>query len=159
MRVKNDRFNTKEGHSSGSWLGFNGTREWRHDDGTGLGLPESVNDGTFLLPNVFVIPVPSLRVDRLANTTQHSEGAKVVGVDMVLTETTEEADGGGSSVDVGNLVLLNSLPVAGRGRVNWRGFEDSGGDTVEKGSVHNVANGTGKSEGTSIRNVELTCDQ
>jgi len=138
VRFKNDRLNTEEGHGSGSRLGFDGTGEWRHDDGTGLGLPESVNDGTFLLPDVVVIPVPSLGVDGLTNATQHSEGAKVVGVDVVLTETTEETDGGGSSVDMGNLVLFDGLPVAGWGWINRGGFEDSGGDTVEKGSVHDV---------------------
>ena len=51
---------------------------------------------------------------------------------------------GGGGVELGNLVFLNGLPVAGWGRVNWGGFEDSGGDTVEKGSVHNVTNGIGK---------------
>jgi hypothetical protein len=81
-------------------------------------LPESINDGTLLLSDVVVIPVPSLGVDRLTNTTQHSEGAEIVGLDVMLTETTEETNGGRSSVELGNLVLLNGLPVAGRGGVN-----------------------------------------
>jgi len=105
-------------------------------------LPEGVNDGTLLLPDVVVVPVPSLGVDGLTDTTQHSEGAKVVGVSVVLAETTEEADGGGSRVEVGNLVLLNGLPVTGWGRVNGGGFEDGGGDTVEKRSVDDVTNET-----------------
>jgi hypothetical protein len=60
--------------------------------------------------------------------------------DVVLAETAEEADGGGSGVEVGNLVLLDGLPVAGGGRVNWGRFEDGGGDAVEERSVDDVTN-------------------
>ena len=144
MRVKNNRLNTEEGYSGRTWLSFNSTRERRHNDGSGLGLPESVDDGTLPLPDVIVVPVPSLGVDRLADTTQYSESAKVVGVDVVLTETTEETDGGGSSVNVGNPVLLDGLPVAGRGRINGGRFEDSGGDTIKEGSVDDVTSGIGE---------------
>ena len=101
-------------------------------------MPEGVNDGTLPLSDVVVVPMPGLGVDRLTDTTQHSEGAEVVGVGVMLTETTEETDGGGSRVEVGNLVLLNGLPVAGWGRVNGGRFEDGGGDTVEKRSVDDV---------------------
>lgn len=87
---------------------------------------------------MFVVPVPSLGIDRLTDATQDSDGAEVVGFGVVITETAEEADGSGSSVEVSNLVLLNSLPVAGRGRVNRGGFKDSGGDAIEKGSVDDV---------------------
>ena len=139
MRVENDRLDTEEGYGCGSWLGFNGTREWCHDDGSGLRLPESVNDSTLLLPNVVVIPVPSFGVDGFTDTTQHSEGAEIVAGDVVFTKTTEETDGGGSSVEVGDLVLLNCLPVTGWGGVNGGGFEDDGSDTVSERSVDGVA--------------------
>ena len=144
MRVENDRLDTEEGYGCGSWLGFNGTREWCHDDGSGLRLPESVNDSTLLLPNVVVIPVPSFGVDGFTDTTQHSESAEIVAGDVVFTKTTEETDGGGSGVDVGNPVFFNGLPVAGWGRINGGGFEDSGGDTIEKGSIHDVTSGVGE---------------
>lgn len=142
MRFNNDWFNTKEGHSSGSRLGFNGTREWCHDDGTGLSLPESIDDGALFLADVVVIPVPSLGVDRLTNGTQYSESTEIVAVDVVLSETAEETDGGWSRVEVGKLVLLNGLPVTRWGRVDGRRFEDSGGDTVEKRPVDDVTDGT-----------------
>jgi hypothetical protein len=82
--------------------------------------------------------MPSLGIDRLANTTQHPDRAEIVAADVLFTETTEETDGGGRSVELGDLVLLNSLPVTGWGRVNGGGFEDDGGDAVEKRSVDNV---------------------
>lgn len=86
--------------------------------------------------------MPSLGIDGFTDTAQHSERAEVVGVDVVLTETTEEPDGGGSRVELGDLVLLDRLPVTRWSGVNRGGFEDSGGDTVEKGSVDDVTNRT-----------------
>lgn len=87
---------------------------------------------------MFVVPVPSLGVDRLTDTAQYSDGAEVVGLDVMFTKTAEETDGSGSGVEVGNLVLLNGLPVAGWGGVNWGRFEDGGGNTVEKRPVDDV---------------------
>lgn len=138
MRVENNRLNAEEGDGSGSWLGFDSTREWGQNDGSGLGLPESVNDGTLPLANVVVVPVPSFGVDRLANGAQHSESAEVVALGVVLAETTEETDGGGSGVEMGNLVLLDGLPITGWGRVDGGGFEDGGSDAIEKRSVDDV---------------------
>ena len=110
-------------------------------------MPESINDSTLPLSDVVVVPVPSLGVDRLADTTQYPEGAEVVGVDVVFTETTEETNCGGSGIKLGNLVLLNGLPVAGWGGVNRRRFKDSCGNTVEKRSVDDVADEMGEIEG------------
>ena len=89
MRVKNDRLDTEEGHGCRSWLGFNGAREWRYNDGSGLCLPESVNDGALLLSNVVVIPVPGFGVDGFTDTTQHSEGAEIVASEVVFTKMME----------------------------------------------------------------------
>ena len=85
-----------------------------------------------------VVPVPSFGVDRLTNSTQHPESAEVVGLGVVFTETTEETDGGWSGVEMGELVLLDGLPVTGWGGVNGGGFKDGGGDTIEKRSVDDV---------------------
>ena len=101
-------------------------------------MPESVNNGALLLSNMVVIPVLGFRVDGFTDTTQHLEGAEIVAGDVMFTKTTEETDGGGGGVELGDLVLLDSLPVARRGRVNRGRFEDNGADTVEKGSVDDV---------------------
>ena len=82
--------------------------------------------------------MPSLRIDRLANATQDPDRAEIVAVDVVLAETTEETDGGRSGVEVGDLVLLNSLPVTGWGGVNGGRFEDGSGNAVGKRAVDDV---------------------
>ena len=139
MRVKNDWFDAEEGHGSGSWLSFGGTGEWRYHDGPGLGLPPSVDDGTLFLSRVLVVPVPGLRVNRLTDATQHSNGAEVVTFNVMLAETAEETNGSRSGVDVGNPVLLGGLPVTGWGRVDWSRFKDSGGDAIEKRPIDNIS--------------------
>jgi hypothetical protein len=81
-------------------------------------LPPSINDGALPLSDVFVVPVPSLGVDRFTDGTQNSDGAEVVSLNALLPKTAEETDCSGSSVEVGDIVLLNQLPVAGWGRVD-----------------------------------------
>ena len=122
-------------------------------------MPESVNDGALLLSDMIVLPVPSLGVDRLADSTQHSEGAEIVVLDVVFTETAEEADSGGGGVELGNLMFLNGLPVAGWGRVNWSGLEDGGGDTVEKGTIDNVTDEMLRLKEMLMVKMRLTCDR
>ena len=80
-------------------------------------------------------------------------------MDMVLAETTEETDGSGSGVEVGNFVVRNGLPVAGRGRVNGGGLKDSGGDTIEKGSVDDITGESVRSKELLVQNTEPTCDR
>ena len=80
-------------------------------------------------------------------------------LDVVFTETAEEADSGGGGVELGNLVFLNGLPVAGWGRVNWSGLEDGGGDTVEEGAVGDVTDKMLRSKEMLVENMKLTYDR
>ena len=59
---------------------------------------------------------------------------------------------------MGDLVLLDGLPVARWGRVNGGRFEDSGAGTIEKGSVDNVTDERVRSDGVPAQRMELTCD-
>ena len=75
----------------------------------------------------------SLGIDRFTDTTGGSDGAKVVVPDMMLDKMVEDVDDSGSSIEAGNLALLDGLP-AGWGRVNGGRAEDGG----EEGSVYDV---------------------
>ena len=110
---------TQERHGGRSGLSLDGARKRRYDDRTGLSLEESINDCDLLASNVVVQPVPGFGVDGLADGAEDAEGAEVVVLDVVLAETAEETDGGGCGVELGELVLLDGLPVAGGGGVNW----------------------------------------
>ena len=85
-----------------------------------------------------VEPVPRLRVDRLANTSDDTEGAEVSLGDVLLAETTEHAHGRRSGVEVRELVGVNGVPEAGWSRVDGRRLEYEGGNTVGEWSVYEV---------------------
>ena len=137
-RVQNSRFDTKERHSGATWLGFDGTRERRDDDTASFGLPEGIDDGAFALADMVVVPVPCLGVDRLTDGTEDAERGEVVALDVVVAETTEETDGGGSGVELGEFVLLDGLPVARGCRVDRCRLEDGCGYAVGEGTVDDV---------------------
>ena len=119
-------------------------------------LYHSVNDGTPLLSGVFVVPVPSFGADGFTDATQHW-GAEVVGFGVVLTETTEETNSSGSGVELGDIMLLDDLPVTGWSRVDGGRLEDSGGDTVKEGLVDDVSNQNMRPGDATVKNTKLMC--
>ena len=82
--------------------------------------PIRIDDCTLPSPDVLVIPVPGLRVDWLADGTEHAQRGEVVSFDVVVPQATEEADCGGRTVEVREFVLLHGLPVARRRGVDRR---------------------------------------
>ena len=119
-------------------------------------MPPSVNDGTLLLSGVFVVPVPSFGVDGFTDATKHS-GAEVVGLGVVLAETMEEMNSSGSGIELGDIMLLDDLPVTGWSRVDGGRLEDSGGDTVKEGLVDDVSNQNMRPGDATVKNTKLTC--
>ena len=88
---------------------------------------------------MLIVPVPCLRVDRLANTTEYSQAAQIVLFDMVRTKTTQKTNGGGRRVELGDLIFIDGLPVTRRRGVNGSGFEDGSCHTIGKRSVNDVS--------------------
>lgn len=104
LRIQKSRVDTKEGNCGSAGLRLDSTWEGRYDDGTCLGLPggvhlaweahndrdsvsclpERVDNSTLVLPDMLIVPLPRLRIDRLSNTAQHSQTAQIVSLDVVL---------------------------------------------------------------------------
>lgn len=87
---------------------------------------------------MLVVPIPRLGVDRLADAAKHPQAAEVERPDVVCAKAAEETDGGGRGVELGDLVLVDGLPVSRGSGVDGRRFEDGGGYAVRKGAVHDV---------------------
>jgi hypothetical protein len=138
-RVEQRRLDAQERHRRRAGLALDRTRQRRDDDAAGLGLEEGVDDGGLLAPDVVVEPVPRLRVDRLADAPDDAQRAEVRVLHVLLAEPAEEADGGGRSVEVRDLVAVDRLPEAGRCRVDWGRLEDGGGNAVGERTVDDVA--------------------
>jgi hypothetical protein len=56
-------------------------------------------------PTYCAVPHPRLGVDRLADRAEQAQAREVVGVGILLSPLHERADGGGSGVEDGHLVL------------------------------------------------------
>jgi hypothetical protein len=121
--IKDCRLNTEERHSSGTRLGRNSTWEGSNDDRPGLRLPVRIDDRTLILADMLTVPLPGFWVDRFADRAEDAERGEVVPFDVLWAETTEQANRSRCAVEVGELVLGDSLPVAGWCRVDWSRFE------------------------------------
>ena len=73
LRVEHDRLNAKEGEGGRAVLGRGRPRQRRNEDAASLGLPPRIDNGTAFLAGVFVIPAPSLGIDRLADRAQQAQ--------------------------------------------------------------------------------------
>ena len=141
VRVEDNGVNAKEWYSCGTWFCLDRTRERGNDDASRLGLPEGVDDGTLAASDVLVVPVPSLWVDRLADSTKNPQGAQVVVLYMMRAKATQEADGCWRGVELRQLVLLDSLPVTRRRGVDRGRLKDGGRNAVCEWTINDVTRG------------------
>ena len=138
-RVKNGGFNSKERNGRRARLSLDGSRERCNDNRSGFRLPEGIDDCTLLAADVFVVPIPSFRVDRFPNSPQYANAAEIVPLDMLCTESTKKADSCRSGVELCDFVLLNGFPVTRGCRVYRSGLEHGCGDTVGKRSINDIS--------------------
>ena len=115
--------NTKEWHSGGTRLGRDSTWEGSDDDRPSLGLPVRIDDRALILADMLTVPLPGFWVDRFANRAEDAERGEIMPLDVLWAETTEQANRGRRAVELGELVLGDSLPVAGWRRIDWSRFE------------------------------------
>ncbi len=98
------------------------TGRGRDHEHAGLGLPPGVHDRAALLADDPVVPLPGLRVDRLADRAQQAQRGEIVPVGPGLAEAHQAADGGRRGVEDGDAVLLDHLPPAVRVGIGRRAF-------------------------------------
>ena len=67
--------------------------------------------------DVVIVPMPGLRVDRLADGPEYTKGAEVVILYMVFTKSAEQTNGSWCGVELSELVLLDRLPITRRSRI------------------------------------------
>ncbi|RUP44289.1 hypothetical protein BC936DRAFT_149675 [Jimgerdemannia flammicorona] len=113
LRLKHGGIDPEEGERGGPRLGRDSTRERANDDRPSLCLPVGIDDCAMALADLFVIPLPRLRVDRLTDGSDDTQGGQIMALDPRVSKTTEGADGGGCGVELGDLVLRDDLPETG----------------------------------------------
>ena len=138
LRVEHDRLDAKEGESSRAGLRRSRPGQRRNEDAASLSLPPRIDDGTALLAGVFVIPAPSLGVDRLADRAQQAQGRHLVAGGPLLAGRGNGADGGRGGVELIDVPLLNGLPVAVRVGIGGNGFKHHSGRAVGHWTVYDI---------------------
>ena len=101
--------------------------------------PKGIYNSTLLLTNVFIVPIPCFRVDRLSNSTKNAQAAQIMTLNMMCTLSTQQPDGSGSGIELSQFVLCNRFPIARGSGVYGRGFEDSRANAIGEGSVDDVS--------------------
>lgn len=79
---------------------------------TRLGLPISIDNRAVRIANNFIIPPTCLGIYRFADSAQEPQARKIILLGNVITESHERADGRRGSVEDGQLVTLDHIPVA-----------------------------------------------
>ena len=78
----------------------------------GLRLPPGIDNGTALLPDVFVIPMPGFLIDRLPDGSQYLQTAQILVLYEIKSETHQTADSSGRGIDNIDLELVHDVPEA-----------------------------------------------
>mmetsp|Transcript_11143 Transcript_11143/g.25229 ORF Transcript_11143/g.25229 Transcript_11143/m.25229 type:complete len:580 (+) Transcript_11143:1307-3046(+) len=124
LAVDECRHDAEEGTRSASRLLRKGTGKRRDHVSARLRLPPRVDDRAFLLAHHLVVPLPSLRVDGLANRSEQAQGGQVARVDDVVAEADQASDERGRGVKHRHAVLVDNIPAAACVGVRGNALED-----------------------------------
>lgn len=90
-----------------------------------------------VLANDIVVPLPNFSGNGLTNGTQDTEVLHLR-LDVLVASALQQTQSGGGNVELGDLVLVDNVPVAGEVGVRRSALKHDGRDTEEKRSVHHV---------------------
>ena len=105
----------------------------------GLGLPPGINDPTTAFADVFVVPVPGFRIDRLTDRAQHPQARHIVLVGIIGTRAHQGPDGGGGGVEDIDLMLFHDLPETARVGVARHALKHQRSRAIGQRTIDNVA--------------------
>ena len=135
--VNNRGVHPEERQGCTSGLGGRDPPQGRDDMGARFGLPVGVANVSFLLAHLFEIPLPDFRGDGFPHGPQDAQMSHLV-VNVVVAGALEQTQGRGSHVELGDLVLVDHIPVPREVGVGRGTLEDDGGTTQEQGRVDDI---------------------
>mmetsp|Transcript_6057 Transcript_6057/g.13031 ORF Transcript_6057/g.13031 Transcript_6057/m.13031 type:complete len:387 (+) Transcript_6057:799-1959(+) len=136
--INNHRHNSEARHATRSRLQRHGSRQRRQDVAPGLGLPVGVSDWTPAVADHLVVPLPRRRVDGFAHSAEQLQGLAASALHRGVASAHQGTDGGGSGVELGDLVFVNHFPASGRRGVGGHSLEEHLCGAFQHGSVGNV---------------------
>ena len=113
--------------------------EGRDHDHSGLGLPPGVDDRRPVPSDVFPVPDPRFRVDRLTHRAQHAQRAQIVLLGVFRPPFHMRPDGGRRRVEDVGFVALDYRPPAVLVREIGGALVDDAGRSVTERPEHDIA--------------------
>src|SRR5262249_28270068 len=110
LHVDDLRLNAEEWPRCRAGLELRRARQRRDEDAPGLGLPPGIDDGAAAVPDHAVIPLPRLRIDRLANRPEQPQARTRSLLYRCVAALHERPDRGRRRVERIDLVLVDDLP-------------------------------------------------
>ena len=104
----------------------------------GLGLPPGIHDRTPVATDLLVIPDPRFRVDRFAHGSENLEAGQIILRRPLVSLPDQRPDSGGRGIELGDLELVDHLPVPTGVRVQRGALEHHAGGPVGEWAVHDV---------------------
>ena len=108
------------------------------EDAAGFRLPPGVDDRAAVLADHAVIPLPRLRIDRLADRAQQTKGLAARLLDRLLAGAHQRTDRGRRSIEDVDLVLVDDFPEAAHRRIVRNALEHQGGRAVGERAVDDI---------------------
>ena len=105
----------------------------------GLGLPPGVDDRATAFADHAVVPLPRLRIDRLADGAEQPQRLARGLLHRLVAGLHQRPDRGRRGVDDVDLVLVANLPEAGHARIVRHALENHRGGAVRERSIDDVA--------------------
>ena len=139
LLVDQRRLDAEERPRRRAGLELGGAGQRRDEDAAGLRLPPGVDDRAAAVADHAVIPLPGLRIDRLADRAEQPERRAVGALDVVVAGAHQRADGGGRRVEDVDVPLVDHVPEARRRRIVRHALEHQRGGAVGERAVQDVA--------------------
>ena len=132
-------FDAEQRAGRGSRLEWCGSWQRADQNAPRLRLPPGVNDGATLFAHDMVVPLPRLRIDRLANSTQQAQALARRSFDRIISFAHQGANRGRRCITDIDLVLVADFPESRCRRVVGYALEHQRDRAVRQRTVDNVA--------------------
>jgi hypothetical protein len=121
--VKKHRMDAWHAWSSAARLHRRQARHGAENEAAGFCLPVGIDDGRAVVANLFVIPTPNLRLNRLANRAYQFE-FEIVFLRFVRPDLTQRPNGGRRGVEDRDAQVLGNPPAPSSVRIGRHAFID-----------------------------------
>ena len=137
--AENPGVDPKEGFVDAARFERVGTRQGGNHDAACLGLPPGVDDGTLAAADLFRVPHPGLRVDRLTHGAEDTEGVELVLCRPLIAQPHEGPNRRRGGVEDGDGKLVADLPKPAGVRIGGHALEHQRGGPVGQRAVDDIA--------------------